>query len=559
VWAIDLGTTNTGVSRWDAEAHRPRLLELPDICRNPGGEDHLEAPRLVPSATHVIEERSFGARVAGWPFFAKRAFWGEWGFIGRSALDRNEAKHTPSFAPSFKHALGQAPFRILARAGKRTFTARDVARIFIRELLAEVKRATGERIRDLVITTPVESFESYRAELVQAFKKFGVKRIRFVDEPVAAAVGYGLSMKQNRVVLVVDFGGGTLDLALVRMTARGMREGHCEVLAKEGRDIGGNLVDAWLLHEFCDRLDYPLVDHKKDESKRFWYQMMLNEARRVKESVFFEDEVFFSVTPPDELRNFEARIHGDTPDLPVTKALMTEILETNGLYRGLRDCMDGIVEQGVRIGIDMDSVDDVLMVGGSTLLPGVYQFFEEKFTRGRVRAWQPFEAVAFGACAFAADQFQQSDFIVHDYAFVTHNAKTHDPEYTVIVPKGTRIPTAPDFWKRQLVPTCSLGEPETMFKLVISEIGRADEDMRKFGWDEDGGLKKIKGDEKLVVPLNDKNPTLGYLDPPHSPRDRSPRLEISFGVNDDRWLHATVLDLKTRKKLMNDQAVVQLL
>ena len=64
---------------------------------------------------------------------------------------------------------------------------------------------------------------------------------------------------------------------------------------------------------------------------------------------------------------------------------------------------------------------------------------------------------------------------------------------------------------------------------------------------------------QVVVPLNAASPTLGYLDPPHDPRDRRPRLEIAFGVNADRWLIATVHDLLTRKELMREEPVVRLI
>jgi hypothetical protein len=63
---------------------------------------------------------------------------------------------------------------------------------------------------------------------------------------------------------------------------------------------------------------------------------------------------------------------------------------------------------------------------------------------------------------------------------------------------------------------------------------------------------------QVVVPLNAASPTLGYLDPPHSPRDRRPRLEIAFGVSSDRWLTATVRDLLTHRELMHKEPVVRL-
>jgi hypothetical protein len=132
----------------------------------------------------------------------------------------------------------------------------------------------------------------------------------------------------------------------------------------------------------------------------------------------------------------------------------------------------------------------------------------------------------------------------------------------VVVPRGTRFPTRPDFWKRQLVPTCSLGEPETIFKLLVCEVSRADGGARKFVWDAAGDLHKVggaAGEPELVVPLNAASPTLGYLDPPHSPRDRRPRLEVAFGVNSERWLTATVFDLFSQRELMREEPVVRVL
>jgi hypothetical protein len=103
-----------------------------------------------------------------------------------------------------------------------------------------------------------------------------------------------------------------------------------------------------------------------------------------------------------------------------------------------------------------------------------------------------------------------------------------------------------------------------MFKLVVCEIGRGHSDARQFSWDSAGNVHRLGSGapgakDALVVPLNESNPTLGYLDPPHPPSDRRPRLEIAFGVNEDRWLTATVVDLKTKKTLLRDATVVRLL
>ncbi len=565
MWAIDLGTTNTGVARWSESEARPRLVELPDICRLPGGEDHLEAPLMVPSAIQAFENLSFWGRLGAWGPINRRFFLGRQAFIGRPAVEANQGQPRPSFARAFKPFLGRSPLRTMARIGSRPLSAREVGRLFVRELLAEVQKSTGERIRDLVVTTPVDAYEAYRAEVSELFKANGVRRVRFLDEPVAAAIGYGLGLKQNRLALVVDFGGGTLDLALVSLTAKGMQEGNCDVMGKEGRPLGGDLVDKWLLSDFCKKLGYPVPDDLGDDGTSFWSRLMMVEACRVKESVFFKDSEEFVPTPPDEFHRFDERIRGESASLTVTRADVMAILEQHGLYDALDECIESVLRQGEKHGIRAEDIEDVLMVGGSTLLPGVYPKFEDRFGRGAVRAWQPFEAVAYGAAVYAADASHQSDFIVHDYAFVTHDLTTHEKQYSVIVSNGTRFPTPSDFWKRQLVPTCSLGEPETMFKLVICEVGQDFSGDRRFAWDADGRLHKIGGREAngnrepLVVPLNESNPTLGYLKPPHQPSDKKPRLEISFGVNADRWLCATVYDLYTKKFMMREEPVVRLL
>lgn len=555
-WALDLGTTNSAIARWDDQRGQPALVELGAICRKPEGDDALEAPRLVPSAVDMVDDPGLLDRVGRWPWVARRMFLGRHATIGRTALERNQGVARPSFVPSFKTALYGEPLRPLARVGRRQVTAREAARAFLRELLVELKRATGHRVRDLTVTAPVSAFESYRAEVQGLLKDLGVRRVRFLDEPVAAALGYGLSVSQERDVLVVDIGGGTMHVVLVRISPRKALGGEAQVLAKRGRLMGGNAVDGWVLQDLCRQMEYDLPDGD-DEPMRLWRRLMLAEACRVKEQVFFRESETFLLTPPGLSSRHDRRAPGSS-FVPLTRARLSEILTENGFYAGLTHSIDEVLEQAKMAPAD---IEDVLLVGGSTLLPGVFPLLEQRFERRRLRAWQPFEAVAYGAACFAADRVAASDFIVHDYAFVTHDPQTGTPQHTVIVPRGTRFPTAPDLWKRQVVPTCSLGEPETIFKLLICEVARGDGE-RRFVWDAAGDLHKVGGEggqDEVVVPLNASSPTLGYLDPAHAPRDRRPRLEISFGVNADRWLIATVRDLLVQKELMREEPVVRLL
>ncbi|HBL31223.1 MAG TPA: hypothetical protein DD490_30725 [Acidobacteria bacterium] len=553
-WALDLGTTNTGVACWDDVQGKPRLIELPAVCRKVDAKDPLEAPRLVPSAVHFLEDLGALDRLGSWPPLARRFFIGRRALIGRPALERNEGVAHPSFVPTFKPGLSGEALRPLARVGRESLTARDAAHAFLRELLREIKRETGERVRDLVVTAPVSAFESYRAEVQAGLQKLGVRRVRFLDEPVAAALGYGISLAHPRTILVVDIGGGTLHVVLLRLSPQGAVSGQAEVLAKRGRLLGGNAVDGWVLADLCRQMGHDLSTDG-DELTRLWRRLMLAEACRVKEAVFFEEEAAFLLTEVSP--RGAPRPAGGVATL--SRARLEEILHEQGFFRSLAAALEEVLEQG---GVTADDIEDVLLVGGSTLLPGVFSWFEERFERRRVRAWQPFEAVAYGAACFAGDRMDALDFIAHDYAFVTHDPKSGEAQHTIIVPRGTRFPTSPELWKRQLVPTCALGEPETLFKLLICEVSRADGGgERRFIWDASGDVHKVggtSGEAQVVVPLNAASPTLGYLDPPHAPRDRRPRLEIAFGVSDERWLIATVRDLLTQRDLLREEPVVRL-
>jgi hypothetical protein len=110
----------------------------------------------------------------------------------------------------------------------------------------------------------------------------------------------------------------------------------------------------------------------------------------------------------------------------------------------------------------------------------------------------------------------------------------------------------------------SLGEPERIFQLVVAEVGHTGGE-RRFAWDAEGNVRRVGGagspsiDTPLVVPLNASNPTLGRLEPAHQPGDRTPRLEIRFGVNADRWLVGTVIDLMGPRVLLKEAPVARLL
>jgi len=567
-WALDLGTTNSLVARWNEEVGQPEVVSLPEICRTPPeGCDDLKLPSLVPSCVLFHPRPRFADRLGSRPLLLRRFFLGSMGLIGQRALDRWVSCSATGFVPVFKPYLGRESYRVVARVGRHAYTTRQAAMVFIRELLSAATRLKGERPRDMVFTTPVDSYEPYRAELRDIAGRLGIRRFRTLDEPVAAALGYGLGLGAPVRVLAINFGAGTFDAAIVEMDRDSTTSGTCRVVAKDGIALGGNLVDAWLVEEFFRRIGEDMqaalsLDRAGPSTLRveWWYQALLREACRVKETLYTRERDHFLLVPPPEALRIGSYVD-TTFDVDFTRPNLVELLTRNGLYRAIDLSLDRALQQAAESAPGGDKIDEVIMVGGSTLLPDVYSRIATRFGRDRIRAWQPFEAVVYGGCIYGAGAIEQVDVILHDYAFVTYDRETHQPQYQVIVPRGTRIPTAPAFWKRQLTPTCALGEPEKIFTLRICEVGRAHSDHRQFVWDQHGKLHAVGAGEAgkvIVVPLNDSNPALGYLDPPHDPRERSARLDIEFSVDADRWLSATVYDLRTRRHLMQDEPVVRL-
>src|SRR5438132_7834248 len=218
-WAIDLGTTNTLIARWTGTHAETVDLDSITEC-----EPAWQTP-LIPSVIFFEDTNR--------------------GYIGKQALAADEvmrqtfAGRLTPVARSFKRTLGRSSQQPVAEIGHVPVSARQCGTVFLKELLAitNERERNMERgaispwnfprrfvawarreglVNDLTMTVPVDSFEPYRMELQNIARKLGVHRFKTLDEPVAAALGYGVDLADDRNLLVVDFGGGTLDIAVVR-------------------------------------------------------------------------------------------------------------------------------------------------------------------------------------------------------------------------------------------------------------------------------------------------------------------------------------------------------
>lgn len=546
-WALDLGTTNSTIAAWNEERAEPQMLDLGDLAR----PVILTETPVIPSCVFLHHGRTWRDQVGRWPWIERWRLLGRQAYVGNLAMEMNFDGKSANYVESFKPMLARESTRILARADGRAFSARTVAKIFVREVLKAAQEQTGQRIKDLTMTVPVDSYENYRAELRNISHQLGVTRFQTLDEPVAAALGYGLNTDREMCLLVFDFGGGTLDVAVVRTTGPGKAGTPAEVVAKQGLYLGGNHVDVWLLEHFARACGVEPEIWRGTE----WYQALLDESQRVKEQLYEQETATMMLS---DRQMVELGLRGRARPT-ISRDELIAVLTECGLYRDIEQLFDALFEDLAKTGIGDHEIEEVLVVGGSSLLPEVHTLLANRFGRSRLREWLPFEAVSYGACVFASGHRVQ-DFIRHDYALQTFVRSTREQEFPIIVPRGTRYPTDGPIWHEYVTPTCPHNTPATAFELKIFELGRAAGAQKEIGFDQNNRLRVLSeaDAEANIVCLNDADPTLGRLVPPHPPTKRDARLHLSFGINGDRYLVATVKDLMTGKMLMEQQPVVKL-
>lgn len=525
-WGIDLGTSNTTIC--EDRSGSPRIVNLPGLAKL----EPLTQTPVVLSCVCILDREARSV------------------LIGQAAVDYNWDGRAEGWATGFKRHLGREHQRTVARVGGRTFTVRDATRLYFRELVAALEQQAGHRVTDVTVAVPCDAFETYRAELRGVFEALdrrpwlrriwdrvrghdGSIRLRMLDEPVAAALGYGVDLTRPATLVALDFGAGTLEAALVR-TAEGSaaQTGQADVLAKQGVALGGDDVDQWILEALVPRAlhDWPE-----------WQVALRWEAERTKLLASAGQTASFT---------FRNETWGT-----LDHAGLERILIEHGVHDAVRVLLGRLMDEArERHGVEVADIDDVLLEGGSTLLPGIRAVVGETFGRDRVREWLPFESVARGACIFAGGT-RVDDFIYHDYGIRVRRDDGGE-EYELLIESGTRFPTADDHAVRYYAPGF---DGQKSLNLFVCEVGRIAG--QSVAWQpRPNGNRYFRpttdGQRAFCPCLNEADPALP-LDPPG--RGTGPRLRVAFMVDADRWLCATVHDLQKKSDLLVRKPVVRLL
>lgn len=525
-FAIDFGTTNSVIARWNQHG-TAELLTIPGLST--GGNDGRSP--LIPSLLYIQDGRT-GQSITGQSVRTQ-----EMDRRPDNRLFRNFKRGIATVAPSEPRTIDGTPWHDT-----------DAAQTFIRTLLAALPH---NGVEQLVLTAPVAAFDSYLKWLATAMTGLAAEHIQIVDESTAAALGYAVT-EPGAVVLVFDFGGGTLDLSLVqlpesraetggflrRLRGDSARRHAAKVIAKAGRVLGGSDVDHWLLAHLLEQTGLSHHDLGDD------YTALLTLCEKAKIELSSAEATH--ITFPANSR---------THTLSLTRPDLESLLEHNGFYAALRRVLDQVMHLACRRGIFKEDIHHVLLVGGMSLMPSVQQTLRTYFTDHAVRADKPFTAVVEGALQVAAG-LGLDDFLAHSYGLRYLDPQTGAHRYDELIPAGSPYPLPRPV---ELILSAA-HENQSTVEFIIGQIETGTISMVEVKY-EDGQavfVAQTQGDNQQIALLEAPagSPPTVILHPPGRPNQD--RLRAHFTIDPQRHLHLTVHDLLTRKDLMHDQVIGRL-
>lgn len=530
-YAIDFGTSNTVITRWNIATQQPETLNLSGLSLQLG-----QNPPLIPSLVYV-EDAAQGKVI-----------------VGQAVRDRGlDLSNEPRFFRSFKRGIGTDIQGFLPEIDGKTVSFEQVGQWFINQLLAKLEPSPDTTIESLILSVPVDSFEAYRHWLGGVCQSLPVEQVRMLDEPTAAALGYGLV--DGETMLVIDFGGGTLDLSLVQLNQsaktgskplgfilkwgkKSLGESSAQkvkiarVLAKVGQNLGGSDIDNWLVDYFVQQQGLtksPLTTRLAERLK-----IQLSEKHSAQE-VYFNDQTFESY------------------ELNLDRDAFENILREHQFFDNLDDMMGRLLQQGRRSGIEVSDIDAVLLVGGTVKIPAVQTWVRQYFDSDKIRSEKPFEAIAHGALGLAQG-IEVQDFLYHSYGIRYWDRRNKCHNWHSIIKAGQPYPMDNPV---ELVLGAS-AQSQPSIELIVGELG-AQTGSTEVYFDGDRLItRQLDSGKTAVQPLNDRDGarSIAQLTPPGNPG--SDRIKVQFQVDSERSLRITVEDLLTNQILLTNQSVAQL-
>lgn len=377
-----------------------------------------------------------------------------------------------------KREMGNPAYKYASPNGN-TYTAEELSGIILRHIKQYAQIALGEDVTDAVITVPAYFDDARRTATKQAGVIAGFNVLGLLNEPTAAAIAYGLTAEGRGRVLVYDLGGGTFDITLMDITSPDMSSvAQLRAIATDGDPyLGGADWD----HALRDLMVEQLVGMGAtvDEEDDALQNELLEKAEILKKGLSAVEQSTAIFT-----------IAGQTYRIRVTRAQFEEA--TKVLVARTRERLEVMMQSQ---GVPWSSIDNFLLVGGSTKMPMIRTMAEQLWGKPIPQQIDPDTAVAIGAAIYArylsggdtGNEDVTAPLAIQDITSqslgVIANNDTGRPANSIIIPRNTPIPVK----RSELYST--VVDNQTSINVQVTE-----------GNDEDLDYVALIGERELPIP-----------------------------------------------------------
>ncbi len=513
--AIDLGSSTTVVVFQKENSQFPELIDLPPISRSPG-----EIPSLIWQSSAEEEDYLIGQQI-----------------IDLNLIREEEEEKKNNLSQDFKRWIGSPEIDDIYDS---KISPEKAGEILIHKIWEKVSERLN--IKRLVLTAPVDAYREYRTWIVNVCNSLKVKEIALVDEPTAAAMGAGLA--PGSTLLVLDFGGSTIDMSIVALAggegkaspiAQLVRfdgndlEGKstqvlrtAKVLGKAGIRIGGKDIDRWIVsHLLPDEQPTNLILSIAEELKCDLSKLDLKETLVISKKI----------KSNQEKEKF----------LKLSRKGLEELLIDKGLLESIKMLFEQTINIAKRNSFQLQDLDSVVLVGGGSQIPLIKNYLSSICNSIPFLTPSPIEAIALGALNLTPGVLVK-DILNKGVSLKCWNKKNEKHIWHPLFLAGQTWPTNKPLEiilaasiNNQLAIDLIIGEPEEEGSHEIIYI--------------DGlpTLKKRNTKDKITK-LNNTTISITLEPPGQSGQDC---IKLSFNINQNCQLEVEGIDLRNNSVITN--------